>query len=132
MAGGAGRIGLGDRLQLQRANDVAALAERHDVAVHRLQFRKLDARKREQLVPHPLEMLGDDVKPRMRKQVMNVGDAARHRILDGDHGELGAAGFDRGERILERGTGERLQARIGVERREVRVGAGLALEGDSV
>ena len=58
--------------------------------------------------------------------------ATRHRILDGNHGELGAAGFDRGERILERRTGERLQARIGVERREVRVGPGLALEGDSV
>ena len=62
MAGGAGRIGLGDRLQLQRADNVAALAERHDVAVHRLQLRELDAWKREELVPHPLEMLGDDVE----------------------------------------------------------------------
>ncbi len=132
MAGGAGRIGLGDGLQLQRADNVAALAERHDVAVHRFQLRELDAWKREELVPHPLEMLGDDVKPRMRQQVMNVGDATRDRILDGDHGELGAARFDRGERVLEGGTGERLHARIGVERRKMRVGAGLALEGDSV
>ena len=70
--------------------------------------------------------------PRMRQQVMNVGDATRDRILDGDHGELGAASFDRGERVLEGGTGERLHARIGVERRKMRVGAGLALEGDLV
>src|SRR5262245_19073384 len=102
------------------------------MAVHRFQLRKLDARKRQELMPYPLEVLGDDVKPRMRQQVVNVGDATRRRVLDRDHGELGAAGFDRGDRILEGGTGERLQARIGVERREMRVGAGLALEGDSV
>ena len=132
MPGGAGGVGLGDGLQLQRADDVAALAERHDVAVHRFQFRQLDAGKREQLVAHPLEMLGDDVKPGMRQEVMDVCDATRHRILDRDHGELGPAAFHRGERILEGGTGKRLHARIGVERGEVRVGAGLALEGDSV
>ena len=68
----------------------------------------------------------------MRQQVMNVGDAARDRILDGDHGELGLAGLHRGERVLEGRTGKRLHARIGVARGEMRVGAGLALKGDSV
>ncbi len=50
---------------------------------------ELHARKREQLVPHALEMLGDDIEARMRQEVVDVGDAAGDRILDRDHGELG-------------------------------------------
>ena len=132
LARGAGGIGRDHRLQFQRADRLAALAERHDVAVHRLELGQLDAGKREQLVPHPLEMLGDDVQARMRQQMMDVGDAARHRILDGDHGELGRAALNRGERILEGRAGKRLHARIGVARGEVRIGARLALKGDFV
>ncbi len=132
MARGAGGIRLGDRLQLERADRLAALAERHDMAMHRLELGQLDARQREQLVADPLEMLGDDMQPRMRQQMMNVGDAAGHRVLDRDHGELGGAGLNRGERILEGGTGKSLHARIGILRRQMRIGARLALEGDFV
>ena len=119
MAGGAGGVGLGDGLQLERADDIAALAERHDVAVHRFQFGELHAGKREQLVAYPLEMLGNDMQPGLRQEVMDVCDAARHRVLDRDHGELGPAALHSGERIFEGGTGKRLHARIGVERGEV-------------
>ena len=81
---------------------------------------------------HALEMLADDVEAGMRQQVMDVGDAAGHRILDRDHGELGLAVLHRGERVLEGRAGQRLHARIGVARGEMRVGAGLALKGDFV
>ena len=68
----------------------------------------------------------------MRQQMMDVGDAARHRILDRDHGELGLAALHRGERILEGRAGKRLHVRIGVARGEMRIGARLALKGDFV
>jgi len=102
------------------------------VAVHRLQLGKLDAGQREELVAHPLEMLGDDIEARVRQEVMNIGDAARHGILDGDHGELGLAALHGGKRVLEGRAGQRLHGRVGVARRKMRIGAGLALEGDSV
>ena len=132
MARGACRIGLGHRLQFQRADRLAALAERHDVAVHRLKLGKLDAGKGQQLVTHPLEMLGDDMEARMRQEVMDVGDAPGHGILDGNHGELGLAILNGGERVLEGGTGKRLHAGIGVAGGKVRIGARLALKGDSI
>ena len=132
MTGSAGSVGFRHRLQFQRADGVAALAERHDVAVHRFQFRQLDAGKREQLMTHPLEMLGDDMQARMRQEMMDVGDAPGHGILDRDHGELGGPALYGGQRVLEGGTGKRLHARIGVERGKMRIGARLALEGDSV
>ena len=45
----------------------------------------------EQLVAHRHEMLGDDVQPGVRHQMMDVGDAAGDRILDRDHAEIGVA-----------------------------------------
>ncbi len=47
------------------------------------------------------KMLADDVKARSREQMMDVGDAAGHRILDRDHGQVGLAPLDRGEAVLE-------------------------------
>ena len=132
MTRSAGSVGFRHRLQFQRADGVAALAERHHVAVHRFQFRQLYAGKREQLMTHPLEMLGDDMQARMRQEMMDVGYAPGHRILDRDHGELGGPALYGGQCILEGGTGKRLHARIGVERGKMRIGARLALEGDSV
>jgi hypothetical protein len=63
---------------------------------------------------------------------VDVGHAPSHRVLDGDHGELRFAGLHRGERVLECGAGIVLHVRIGIARGQVRVGAGLALEGDFV
>ena len=75
-------------------------------------------------------MLADDVQAGIRHQVVDVGDAAGHRVLDRDHAERGLAGTDRGEGIFEGGAGQRLAVGIGVAEREVRVGARLALEHD--
>ena len=71
---------------------LAALAERLDVAVDGLDGRERRAFHRHQLVADRQEVLADDVQPRRRHQVMDVGDAAGHRILDRDHAEIGLAG----------------------------------------
>ena len=68
----------------------------------------------------------------MRQEMMDVGDAARHGILDGDHGELGRAALNGGERVLEGRTGKCLHAGIGIAGGKVRIGAWLALKGDFV
>ncbi len=132
MARGARRIGLDHGRELQGGDGLAALTERHDVAVHGLEALHPGARQRQQLVAHPLEMLGDDIEARVRQQMVDVGDASRHRILDGDHGELRLAGLHRGKRILEGGARHRLHGGIGVAGGQMRVGAGLALEGDLI
>ena len=49
------------------------------------------------------EMLADDVKPRFRQQVMDVGDAAVQRILYRDKQDRSRQIADRGNRILECG-----------------------------
>ena len=77
-----------------------------------------------------LEMLGDDEEAGVGQKMMDVGDAASDRILDGDHGEPRLAAFDRGKRVLEGGAGKRLHLRIGVAAGEMGIGAGLALIGD--
>ena len=45
---------------------------------------------RHQLEMDRQEMLADDVQAASRQQVVDVGDAAGERILDRDHGEVGA------------------------------------------
>src|ERR1700722_7039727 len=62
--------------------------------------------------------------------MVDVGDAAGHRIVDRDHREGGAAGAHRGEGILKRRTRQRLVARIGLIASDMRIGARLALERD--
>src|SRR3569623_3665706 len=61
---------------------------------------------------------------------MNVRDSARDLMLDRDHAEVGFAGGDRGQRILEGRTGQGLRARIRLVDGDMRVRAGLTLEGD--
>ena len=80
-------VGGDDRLDAELADDLAALAERMDVAFHRLDVLERRALHRQQLVAHRHEMLGDDVQAGMRHQMMDVGDAAGDRVLDRDHGE---------------------------------------------
>ena len=67
-----------------------------------------------------------------RQKVMDVGDAAGDRVLDRDHGEVGLAGLDRVEGVLEGRAGQRLHFGIHVAAGGVGVGAGLALEGNPV
>ena len=84
-------VGCDDRLDAELADDLAALAERVHVALHGLDVLDGGALRREQLVAHRHEMLGDDVQVRLRHQVVDVGDPAGDRVLDRNHGELGFA-----------------------------------------
>ena len=72
---------------------------------------RLDARHAEQAELDAQEVLGDDVQPGRRQEVVDVGDAAGDRVVDRDHRELGVAVGDRREDVLERG------ARHGLPRR---------------
>ena len=72
----------------------------------------------------------DDEEAGGRQQMMDVGDAARDRILDRDHAEIGLSGRDRSERVLKGRTGHRLRIGIGFHDGDVGIGARLALERD--
>jgi len=65
-----------DRLDAELADDAAALPERMDVALHRLDIGKLRAARRHQLMMDRLEPFADDEQAGLRQQVMDVGDAA--------------------------------------------------------
>ena len=62
--------------------------------------------------------------------MMDIGDAAGDRILDRDHAEIGLAGGDRRQRILEGRAGHRLGVGIGLGDGDVGIGTRLALERD--
>ncbi len=123
-------VGGDDRLDAELADHLAALSERMHVALDGLDVLERRALHREQLVAHRHEVLGDDVQPRMRHQVMDVGDPSRDRVLDRDHAEIGLAGRDRREGVLERRAGQGLGVRIDLADREVRIRPRLALECD--
>ena len=59
-----------------------------------------------------------------------LADAAGERILDRDHGKIGRAILDRGEAILERRQRHGLGGRENLRTRDMRIGAGLALDDD--
>ena len=71
-------------------DELPALRQRMDMAVHGLQPGEGRALDRQQVMIHPLEMLADDMQARIRQQMVDVGDAAGDGIVDRDHGELGA------------------------------------------
>src|SRR5688500_19662215 len=64
--------------------------------------------------------------------MMDIGHASRDRVLDRDHGEIGLAGLDRVEGVLEGRAGQGLHPGIHVPARGVGIGAGLALERNAV
>ena len=98
---GPGGVGGDDRLEPELADQLAALRERVDMAADRADLGKARARQRQQMMVHPLEMLADDVQPRIRHQMMDVGDPAGDRILDRDHRQARPALAHRGEGVLE-------------------------------
>ena len=93
---------------------------------------RFDARQHHQLEMDRQEIFADDVQLRFRQQMMDVGDAAGDGVLDRDHGEVGLAGLDRVEGILEGRARQRLHRREHVAAGGVGIGARLALEGYSV
>ena len=104
-----------DRLDAELADDVAALAERVDVALDRLDVGKLGAARRHQLMMDRQKPFADDEQAGLRQQMMDVGDAAGDRVFDRDHAEVGFARRDRGERVLEGRAGQRLGVGIGLD-----------------
>ena len=126
----AGGVALDDRLPAVLADDLPALAERRDLAVD-----DLNRFERRPLWRHELEMdrqevLADDVEAGSRQQVVDVGDAARERIFDRDHGELGRPVLDRGKAVLEGRAGHGLVVGVDLLAGEVGIRSGLALEHD--
>jgi hypothetical protein len=75
-------------------------------------------------------MLGNDVKPRIRHQVMDVGYAPSHRVLDRDHPKVDVTGTDCGEGVLEGRRRYRLVVGKHVAASQMRVGARLSLKYD--
>ena len=90
----------------------------------------LVALHRHQLMADRQKPFADDEEAGGRQQMMDVGDAARDRILDRDHAEIGLARRDRRQRVLEGGAGHRLGVGIGLDDGDVGIGARLALECD--
>ena len=119
-----------DGLQAQLGDQLAALRQRVDMAVHGLEPRDRRALGRQQMVHDLLEMLADDMQSRFGQQVMDIGHPPGHRIVDGDHREIGAPVAHGGEGLLEGGAGQRRHAGLGVAAGEIGIGAGRALKGD--
>jgi hypothetical protein len=109
---------------------LTALAERVDVALHRLQRRQRRALDRHQMEADRQEMLADDVQARARQEMMDVGDAAGDRVVDRDHAIARRAVRDRGERILEGAAGQELAIRKDLEGGLRGEGSGLTLIGN--
>src|SRR5690606_13328402 len=74
-ASGSRRIACDDALPAILADDVAALAKRMDMAVYRLDFLALDARKHHQLEMDRQEIFANDMHVGKRQQIMNIRDA---------------------------------------------------------
>ncbi len=126
------RIGMDQRLEAVLLQEVAALGQRLDVALHRLDGLQRGARQRHQAVLDPLEVLGHDLELGVRQQAVQVGDPAGDRVLDRDDGQLRLAGLDRAHGRIEGRAGQRGHVGKGRAAGHVRVGAGFALEGDDV
>src|SRR5262249_40604556 len=123
----AGRIARDDRLELQAADNVAALAERMSVAIDASPVLDAGAGNRQQLKVDRQERLAQDVEPGRRQKRMDVGDASGDRVLDWNHGEFGAAVLYGREGVLEGRAWQRLQVGKIIDTGDVRIGAGLAL-----
>ena len=130
LGSGAGGIQPHHRLEVELADQAAALVERVDMTVHVRELLDPRARQRQQVVVHPLIVLADDVQAGARQQVVDVGDAAGDRVLDRDHRQPGLAVADGRERVLERPAGQRRQLRPRRAAGEIGVGAERALKGD--
>ena len=103
-----------------------------DMAVHRLDFLALDARKHHQLEMDRQEIFANDVHVGERQQIVNIGDATSQRVLDGDHGEIGSAGFNRVEGILKSRARQRLHIGKHIAARRIGICARFTLKGNPV
>ena len=75
-----------------------------------------------------LEMLVDDIKIGLGKEMMDIRDTSPERVLNRDHGQVGSPLFYRRECVLERFTRDRFQLGESRLASEIAVGTGDALE----
>ncbi len=123
-------VGGDDGSQVQFLDDLAALPERVNVAVHRPEGVQTRARQGQELMVHTQEMLADDVEIGVRHQMMNVRDAAGHRVFDRDHRQMRGAGGHHGEGIFKYPAGHGLMVGESFAAGDVGIGAGLTLIGN--
>src|SRR5262252_6336807 len=127
---GPGSVGRDYRLDAELADHVAALAERVDVTFDGPERAQRGAARRHELMLHRQEPFGDDMQLRSRHQVMDVGYASGHRVVDRDHRQRGAAVAHRGKGIFEGGASKRRVFRVCLFAGDMRIGARLALKSD--
>lgn len=87
-------------------------------------------RQRQEVMVHPLEMLANDVKAGIRHQMVNIGNAASHRILDRDHRQGGPPLAHRSKGVLELIARQGCHLGKDMPASEVRISAEGSLEGD--
>src|SRR5476649_999666 len=132
LARGARGVGMDQRLEPVLLQKVAALGQRLDMALHRLDGLEQGAGQRHQAMLDPLEMLGDDLELGVRQEAVQVRDAAGDRILDRNHGQFRVARLDRRHRRFEGRARQRGHVRKGCPAGHIGVGAGFPLERDRI
>ena len=130
LGGGACGVGAHDREQPEPADKLAALGERVHVRMHGFEPRRRRPGAREQVVADALEVLGNHVQIRLGQKLVNVGHAARRRVLDRDHRERRAAVRDCGEGVAEGLARQRGHRRVAGGAGGLGICAGRALERD--
>ena len=131
MLGRARRVVPVLRLELHLAHEVAALRQRRRLAEDALDAVEGRALQAQQLMADAQEMLAHDVQAGIRQQMMDVGDAAHQRILHRNDAEIGVAGFSPPRSRPRRWAWAWLRMRHRLARRQIGIGARLALEGDA-
>ena len=76
------------------------------------------------------EILADDVQARFRQEMVDIGDAARDGVLDGNHAEIGDAIGNRREGVLEAGAGQGFPFGIHIAAGDMRIRAGFEIAYD--
>jgi hypothetical protein len=103
-----------------------------DMAVDGADFLAGHAGQHHQLEADRHEIFADDMQPRFRQEVMDIGDASGDRVLDRDHRQVRIAVFERLEGVLESRARKRFHGREHVAAGHVGIGAEIALEGDAI
>src|SRR5579871_7031778 len=105
------------------AQEIAALAKAHNMAVGGFYVFKGSPRQTHQLKPDRHEMLSCDRKRRGGQQMVNVGDAPGDRIFNRDHRQSGFAAAGGGEDVFKGGAREGFELGMSVAAGDMGIGA---------
>ena len=132
LLGGSCCVGAGNAVNAMFFKENFALAKKHCVA-HRVgDLIERGARYCQQVDVHAHKGFIDDMQARFRQQRMDIGNPAIGGILDRKHREIGRAGFDRVDGILEGPAGHGLHVRARLAAGLMAVGSGFSLEGYAI